>query len=1413
MIVVREELKMQNNLESVFLRLGYALREAKHIGNSTIILGAGCSLSATKRDISTCGIMKQCLLEHGVDNIDNIGWEDLYQKFINIVWQGKAPKEQECLLKNKLIGLTPTEGHLCLRSLIEHGYIHNVITTNFDMLLEETFKGLSYQKRVGDGEYHIVGDAPLFNLLKVHGDLEEGKFRFAPHELVQLPMSLQKDITEKTAGPLIFIGYRGQDIGLMNALSTKNEYAVYWIDITQFDYLDMYTTQNIQNFMENRSSAGNYLYGKEFGDFNEIIKKLNDFLIHPSYSTIIKSKEFHLNDIWKNTSIIEMLRIYSRVYEIFLDILEISADIQKRLSWNLENPAYTKNYDEHLYSYLYFFNSKSLPSNLLHIPNNELDALILGVSTEILVRTIGNGILPQDFIVDIKTEFNNKYNQSIINDAFWLAVEKIVCSEVDIENVVDFNMPNKLVLKTYDVPFKEFNELLRVVSFLALLLPVNTADDRRIDSKYKARQFLNGKYDRMRLIQDIINVDLGVIKSEDADALYNFYIKALPDIHILKDINATNGKKYVSFKSKWIHINLEIDEKEEDEQYNDIYFFKILEKRSKISQTNFLRLKTIYGQDNHVNLQLDKDIPDFLNSEKVGMFVTGPSGCGKTSAIQNFIRYKADKIIPIIISPKNNTVSKQGLSLFFDMDITNENEDMVLKYINQFMIMREKQLLLIFDGLNEISDTVKIQQSHYCKMLELADKIYHNQYIGIKLIITCREQAYYEYKSATTLALNPLYFYTNDSNIKNEDASYIVSKLSGEDKQSLLDEYISADILKQLHMFYRSAFWNINNIINDNVTPFFIAIAAESLNTYKGVEIIKNSGTIYDLFSSTMMDRLELADAFLAKKIIYAYFDLIIDYRNSSVQITKFKVLNMLDLEYHNRFNNIIDNLIDVNILIKDYSNLDRIKFQHDKIEEFFFKQYIEEYEHTGLPFFQSIFDLSSRNVIYQGGILQYLLGLENRGRLKELKDLINGLFIDYIDMIPKILVEVLSYSKNLKHSLAYLISPDDIEGSKKILSVIIWGIDQSLQDYSDVTYDVKRIVEGLQEVPINIIMSKEAQAYIYFFQSKLEYFSNNYERALDYAKEARMLLGKSNHMLLMKIDIHHAVILMEQGYSKQCINCLEKDFEIYQNSNDLKTKIDLGIELGRALNHSGQTTRTLELYDMLLTHESEISDSYVLARIYEQKANVLNKMMYHKLQYGFVEKEALSDDTLVDIKELFEEALSLYNKSIELLLKTNAFFTYSGVLPEKINTYISYSFSIEPKGINECEQMINELDSIFSTISTPFETDSNLSKAYYYEYMNHIDTAENHIKKALDNAIKMQIKNKEAKCRYFYSQFSYRRVKNHAKDTEKWCKLGIKQLDMAIDYYEKNTLIDNNISLEDCHLLKQNFLNTLFKK
>ena len=96
---------MSNNPENVFLRLGYALRELKDYHNTTIILGAGCSLSSTSDDISTVGIMKSCLLEHNISikEIESYTWEELYKKFIDIVWEGKAQKERQFLDRKSVV--------------------------------------------------------------------------------------------------------------------------------------------------------------------------------------------------------------------------------------------------------------------------------------------------------------------------------------------------------------------------------------------------------------------------------------------------------------------------------------------------------------------------------------------------------------------------------------------------------------------------------------------------------------------------------------------------------------------------------------------------------------------------------------------------------------------------------------------------------------------------------------------------------------------------------------------------------------------------------------------------------------------------------------------------------------------------------------------------------------------------------------------------------------------------------------------------------------------------------------------------------------------------------------------------------------------------------------------------------------
>lgn len=65
-------------MNGVFHRLYYALTEYKRKGETTLILGAGCSLSSTIKDVSTIGIMKESLYEHNIAIDDEKNWEDIY---------------------------------------------------------------------------------------------------------------------------------------------------------------------------------------------------------------------------------------------------------------------------------------------------------------------------------------------------------------------------------------------------------------------------------------------------------------------------------------------------------------------------------------------------------------------------------------------------------------------------------------------------------------------------------------------------------------------------------------------------------------------------------------------------------------------------------------------------------------------------------------------------------------------------------------------------------------------------------------------------------------------------------------------------------------------------------------------------------------------------------------------------------------------------------------------------------------------------------------------------------------------------------------------------------------------------------------------------------------------------------------
>ena len=1369
----------KGNMNEVILRLVYALNDYKDKNSTTLILGAGCSLTSTDNDVTTIGVMKQCLLEHQIPIGDESNWEKIYELFSNIVWNGKTESEKRALLNKRFQNMKPTRGHRIIKALLEKGYVHNIITTNFDMLIENTCEDLSFSKRVGDEEYYNIGKKqPMFNLLKVHGDLESGKLRFSPSELKKLPDNLEKDINQKTKGLTLFLGYRGQDIGLMNSINTSNSSSIYWVNISGPLDQEYFEAEQINELLSSRESMANVIDGKEYGDFQNFLNTINEFLIAQSHPNIIDTEKSKIVGRWEKTSILDMLSQNYKMYVLFSNLMYIS---EKQSSKHYSS----NNYLLYLDAYLFFFKSDILPSKLITIPHNEINALMLGIAIEIIIRTQINRININRYIDRLRVWFEDEYNNNIILDtSFWDAIKNLINLNFHATtNTVKIKFGNqKLYMESVEIPLENLKELMQIIRILS---SVNLPYEE--NNMYRA---FSGKNKNFGKLGNKIYIDLGEINDKEKAFVTDYWIENLPEKNVVIE------SKQIVIYSKWLEISFKSDH-DTTYEINSIYDHCLI--RCKKTTKQFLSLGSI-TKEKHEKLNLDIALSNFINSEKVAMFIVGYSGYGKTSALKNYIRENSDYFY-IAISSKNYNIEKCGLSLFLDINDQEYDEDILLQSLNTVFEQRNSMLIMILDGVNEFS--FANQEINYIKAVELSEKLYKLNCKNIKLIITCRTHAYNQYKESTGLHLNPLYFYNdkikkNKTISQNDDASYSLHLLDSKEIDLLFKCYIPSNVTITDY-----------NLL-PNATPLYFAILGEYLENNTDVHfVLKRDCDFYEIFSKAMFDRLSKTNVFWAKQIIYTYFDLIVRY--NTINVTYFMVENEIVSNFHlketNILNSIFNELMDINILVYDPLENQKIRFIHDKIEEFFFAHYLEESVVLNNIIIDQIMSLAKNYLIYRSSFIQYLVN-KAKYNLSEFKDIIITHSFKNMDILPRMGIKALSYLNDLKKVFNFLFHEQDYRKSKTFLNIIIFGLEESLLSYSLESSDLMYIINTIMNLS-SFIVSEETKSYMYFFKSRLFYFENNYEEALSAINDSLNLANNSNEML-RKISIHKAVILLEMGYSKDSIDILQTEYEKCKE-NEIQNKVRIGVELGRALNHSGQIEKPLQVYDEIYQYKDQISNSYLLARIYGEKANILNKKMFKVLNFGFIPVSEISTKDLDNVNMWFKEIVSLFKNSIELLEKDNDVFCYSGTVPELINTYIAYSISVKATGIDECEMLIQKLDILFKGITTPYKTDFNLAKAYYYEYLGNFTEAEKLINMAKECSIELKNKFKEAKCNIFYSQFAYRRILSASDDEDilYWKNLTKDCADAAYEYYKKYTSKENNRNFEICEEMKNLLINT----
>jgi len=126
----------------------------------------------------------------------------------------------------------PNENHRILIMLLEGGYIDQIITTNFDSLLEQS---LSSKRLWGSSKFRK-------QIWKIHGDINNSDTMVAIFRSVGQMLFNDGMLTElkKCLGKshVLFIGYGGTDLDLLPALVQAKMKSVFWIAYDKKEYDD-----------------------------------------------------------------------------------------------------------------------------------------------------------------------------------------------------------------------------------------------------------------------------------------------------------------------------------------------------------------------------------------------------------------------------------------------------------------------------------------------------------------------------------------------------------------------------------------------------------------------------------------------------------------------------------------------------------------------------------------------------------------------------------------------------------------------------------------------------------------------------------------------------------------------------------------------------------------------------------------------------------------------------------------------------------------------------------------------------------------------------------------------------------------------------------------------------------------------
>lgn len=1249
------------NKTSSFLRLVDTMKRAKENQRAfTLFIGAGCSLSSSAKSISSESLIYRCLQDHFDKNYKKpSSWEELYHDFINHIWENIGEEDRREILTDYFKELKPGMGYKNLRLLVENGYITQIITTNFDILINEALQGMAYKLKVGDTPIRSVQGGGQIFVFKVHGDIENGELRFSPDELSHLPDNISQTVTSLTKCSCLFCGYRGQDIGIMDSIDNNTKHSIFWATPEKPMEDDCFETRKIYQLVESRNSQNNFIFGKELGDFDKLMSQLVKVILNENPLQVLPIT-------WDRSVLGQILSVNPKVLHMFETLLFKSAELKNEYNTEVKPPFFSTNYQTVLEAFLFYFDSERNIPSLLQIPDNEVEALLVALAIEVLSRTANYNVLAVKYAQRLRQIYENSLPVYQPDDKFWSALYAILdcCqSQLDMNDEISqicliMSNTGRFTFNVKNPKIKKISNIISILNICGLFLPT-CEGDATYDIQYKSKKLLETRSYQKRIDDNQIVFTIDSISEKEFLDIYSSFFKD-------REAKWEDNSKII-LDSIVIEANLKQITKQNVVVSN---ISELILKIQKETTDEFKALRSAFDleQGLYISTPLEHELLNFVCSKQNGMFIVGPSGSGKTKVLQHFIETATNNFIIAATTPKCGRMDNyQGIDIFFN-EIKSKSEidtKLFLQDIDMLLKAQDKILVLMIDGINEIIGNFENCVAHYRILIQNLKNFVKWKIENIKIVVTCRDFAFLEYCRYTGLypSAENCYHQTSGNNVK---PYYQISPLTLELQIEFCDAYIANEESKKLFI---EDLKNNKYVQQTFTSPYLIAIVGNHYKQDSCGGIYLHIHDIFSDFTKQMLKRLHLYnDQSIAYQIINAYFSLILSEEKYIRRITPFILLQ--NVSSNDRTFHVLNQLRDLNLFI-DVDNSEYVRFSHDRIEEHFLTEFLFN-NSNNYQFMHCILNHASHDPVYRFGLQNYIKCSMEKGYYQEIIYNIQLWYNQDSNILPVLLIDGLEVLHDEELIKFMYIAKSILSSIEILLSLIRIGLKKSINS-GNIHFPIE-IIKMTEQLSNVFPEFNRHKSYFYYIASRYYYLiKNNQKKSLTYCKKA---INNCNNDETLKnlIMLQNIIAEKRDGKLYEILDKFSNLYNYFSSHGEWEYATDCVLEWGSTLRQQTRFNEALNIYNKI--NLNDIKECYdLVAKLHRKKGTIYKNILQDILR----EKKETTDKEIDngEIQSYYDKAMSEYSQAMSALEHINDISEKISIFSEQTETTLKVALVI----------------------------------------------------------------------------------------------------------------------------------------